>query len=74
MNQGRIWTVVSPSVGLPLIIGGAAVTAIVVHLAILTHTTWFSGYWEGRHAKVSEITSTTAVSALEAPGFTVSIG
>jgi len=71
MNQGRIWTVVPPAVGLPMIIGGAAVTALLVHFALLTHTTWFSGYWEGAHKKVAEASS-TAVSALQtSPSFTV---
>ena len=74
MNQGRIWTVVPPAVGLPLIIGGAAVTALLVHFALLTHTTWFSGYWEGAaKKKVSEISTSTAVSALQAPGFTYTV-
>ncbi|RBP11343.1 light-harvesting protein B-800-850 alpha chain [Roseiarcus fermentans] len=68
MNQGRIWTVVSPSIGLPLIIGGAAITALLVHFAVLSHTTWYPAYWEGHHAKVSEATS-SAVSALEAPAY-----
>ena len=66
MNQGRIWTVVKPTVGLPLLLGSVAVTAILVHFAILSHTTWFGGYWEGKHAKVSEISTTTSVAALPA--------
>jgi light-harvesting protein B-800-850 alpha chain len=54
MNQGRIWTVVSPNVGLPLFLGSVAVTSLIVHYAILSHTTWFSAYWQGGHsAKVS---------------------
>jgi light-harvesting protein B-800-850 alpha chain len=72
MNQGRIWTVVKPTVGLPLLIGSAAVTSLLVHYAILSHTTWYPSYWEGGHHKVSMETSSTAVSALEtAPAFTV---
>jgi light-harvesting protein B-800-850 alpha chain len=47
MNQGRIWTVVKPSVGLPLFLGAVAVTALLVHLAILSNTSWFSAYWNG---------------------------
>ena len=47
MNQGRIWCVVNPSVGLPLFIGGVAVTSLVVHAAIMTHTPWMSSYWTG---------------------------
>jgi light-harvesting protein B-800-850 alpha chain len=45
MNQGRIWTVVKPTVGLPLFLGAVTVIALLVHYAVLTHTTWFSAYW-----------------------------
>lgn len=47
MNQGRIWTVVKPTVGLPLFLGGVAVIALLVHFSVLSNTTWFSGYWQG---------------------------
>lgn len=47
MNQGRIWTVVNPSVGLPLLLGSVATIAILVHFAVLENTTWFSKYWNG---------------------------
>jgi light-harvesting protein B-800-850 alpha chain len=65
MNQGRIWTVVHPTVGLPLMLGSVAVTSLIVHYAILSHTTWFSAYWQGGHnAKVSM--ETTAPAPLDA--------
>ncbi len=47
MNQGRIWTVVKPTVGLPLFLGSVAVIALLVHFAVLSNTSWFSGYWQG---------------------------
>jgi len=47
MNQGRIWCVVKPTVGLPLFLGGVTVIALLVHLAVLANTTWFSAYWGG---------------------------
>jgi light-harvesting protein B-800-850 alpha chain len=53
MNQGRIWTVVKPTVGLPLFLASVAITSLIVHYAILSHTTWFSAYWQGGHAKTS---------------------
>lgn len=54
MNQGRIWCVVNPTVGLPLLIGSAAATSLIVHACVLTHVTWFSAYWQGgAHQKVS---------------------
>jgi len=53
MNQGRIWTVVKPTVGLPLLLGSVAITSLLVHYAILSHTTWYPAYWQGGHSKVS---------------------
>jgi light-harvesting protein B-800-850 alpha chain len=53
MNQGRIWCVVSPTVGLPLFLGSIAVTALIVHYAVLSHTSWYPAYWGGSKAKVA---------------------
>jgi light-harvesting protein B-800-850 alpha chain len=47
MNQGKIWLVVSPTVGLPLFLVAVVVTALLVHVELLANTTWFSGYWNG---------------------------
>ena len=47
MNNGKIWCVVKPSVGLPLFLGAVAVIAFIVHFAILSNTTWFAAYWGG---------------------------
>lgn len=47
MNQGRIWCVVNPTVGIPLFLGAVAVIAFTVHFAILNNTTWFAAYWQG---------------------------
>ena len=41
MNQGRIWLVVKPTVGLPLLLGTVLIIALLVHAAILTNTSWF---------------------------------
>ena len=53
MNQGRIWCVVNPTVGLPLFIGGVAVTSLVVHASVMTHTNWVSNFWNGGEAKTA---------------------
>jgi light-harvesting protein B-800-850 alpha chain len=52
MNQGRIWTVVSPTVGLPLLLASVTVIAILVHAAVLKNTTWFGKYWNGKAAAI----------------------
>ncbi|MBU3567436.1 light-harvesting protein [Polynucleobacter alcilacus] len=47
MIYGKMWTVVKPTVGIPLMIGAVAVGSFSVHYAILTHTTWVSAFLEG---------------------------
>jgi light-harvesting protein B-800-850 alpha chain len=47
MNQGRIWCVVSPSVGLPLFLGSVAVMSFTVHFAVLNNTTWVKDFFQG---------------------------
>jgi light-harvesting protein B-800-850 alpha chain len=47
MNEGRIWTVVKPNHGVPLFLGGVAVISMLVHFAILNHTTWFAAFMQG---------------------------
>lgn len=47
MNQARIWLVVKPTVGLPLLLGTVLVISLLIHFAVLSHTSWMGGYWEG---------------------------
>lgn len=47
MNQGKIWLVVKPTVGLPLFLGSVALISLLVHFAVLSHTTWVSDFWNG---------------------------
>jgi light-harvesting protein B-800-850 alpha chain len=60
MNQGKIWLVVKPTVGLPLFLGSVAFTALLVHYAVLTHTTWFPAYWNGKAGKAPVATAPMA--------------
>ncbi len=60
MNEGKIWTVVKPSTGVPLFLGTIVVMVFAVHYAILTHTTWFASYWQGS-AKTAVAVSAPAV-------------
>ncbi|NEV78775.1 light-harvesting protein [Rhodopseudomonas sp. BR0C11] len=48
MNQGRIWTVVSPTVGLPLLLGSVAIMAFAVHFAVLENTSWVAAFMNGK--------------------------
>ena len=77
MNQGRIWCVVNPSVGLPLLIGSVAVTSLVVHAAVLTHTPWMSAYWTGASKAKVSMNETASPAALAAattdPSFSITV-
>ena len=62
MIYGKMWTVVKPTVGIPLIIGAVAVGSFSVHYEILTHTTWVSAFLEGG-AKTASAAAPTAPTA-----------
>ncbi len=59
-GEHGIWLVVPPAFGLPLLLGAVAAIALLVHIALVTKTTWFPKYWAGA-AKVATTTSAPAV-------------
>lgn len=78
MNQGRIWCVVSPNVGLPLLLGSVTALSLIVHGAVMSHTSWMSSYWQGgSKAKTAENVKGTAgvamVTPQGAPGYTITV-
>jgi len=64
MNNGRIWCVVNPTVGLPLFLGSVATISLIVHSAVLSHTTWVSDFFSGSHKKVASSASVVDPAAL----------
>ena len=61
MIYGKMWTVVRPTVGIPLFLGAVAVGSFSVHLALLTNTTWVKGFLEGSQSTKSGAASTAPV-------------
>lgn len=47
MNNARMWTVVNPTVGLPLFFVGVAATSLIVHASIMTNSTFMGQFWAG---------------------------
>jgi light-harvesting protein B-800-850 alpha chain len=47
MIYGKMWCVVRPSLGVPLILGAVAVGSFAVHVALLTHTDWVPRFLNG---------------------------
>lgn len=76
MNQGRIWCVVKPTVGLPLLLGSVAVTALIVHYSVLSHASWYGAYLEGgKNKKVAleNSVSPVALTSHAVPGYVISV-
>ncbi len=63
MNQGKIWTVVHPTVGLPLLLGSVTVIALLVHASVLNNTTWMADYWQGAKPRTVAAASSPTVVA-----------
>ncbi len=66
MNEGKIWTVVNPNVGVPLFLGGVATISLLIHFAVLSNTTWMAAFFQGGHRGGVAVTPVTAP-AITAP-------
>jgi light-harvesting protein B-800-850 alpha chain len=76
MNQGRIWCVVNPTVGLPLFLGSVATISLLVHTSVMTNTDWMADYWQGAKPRTADSgAASTAVAAVPQPGagFAISV-
>jgi light-harvesting protein B-800-850 alpha chain len=76
MNNGRMWCVVSPTIGLPIFLGAVALTSMTVHHALLNNTTWFKDFLNGGAPKVAlESTVSPLASAAQVgePAYTVNV-
>lgn len=60
MIYGKLWCVVKPTVGIPLLLGAVAVSSFAVHYALLSHTTWLPKYYEGK-AAVTQVAPAASV-------------
>jgi light-harvesting protein B-800-850 alpha chain len=69
MNQGKIWRVVNPTIGVPLFLGAVAATSLFVHYQLLTKTQWLPAYYQGKApaAKSAEATTDTSTITAQAP-------
>ena len=69
MNQGKIWRVVNPTVGVPLFLGAVALTSLFVHYQLLTRTAWLPAYYQGnaKVVKAAEVAPATTTAQATAP-------
>lgn len=76
MNNGRIWCVVSPTVGLPAFLGSVALISFTVHFAVLNNSTWVGDFFQGKAKKTAaaEIPAGPAVvKAADGTSFVVAV-
>jgi light-harvesting protein B-800-850 alpha chain len=67
MNQAGIWLVVKPTVGLPLLLGSVAITSLIVHAAVLSHSAWYPAYLQGnQHTKTAALSTTAPLASVPA--------
>ncbi len=62
MIYGRLWLVVKPTVGIPLLLGAVAVGSFAVHTALLTNTSWVKKFLNGSAASAVVQTQSTVAS------------
>ena len=62
MIYGRLWLVVNPTVGIPLLLGAVAVGSFAVHTALLTNTSWVKKFLNGSAASAVVQTQSTVAS------------
>jgi light-harvesting protein B-800-850 alpha chain len=69
MNQGKIWRVVNPTIGVPLFLGSVALTSLFVHYQLITHTAWLPAYYQGNQkvVKAAEGPSAAVTTTAQAP-------
>jgi light-harvesting protein B-800-850 alpha chain len=57
-DNAGIWLVVKPTIGLPIFLIAVAVTALIVHWALLVDSGWYAAYHQGHFKKASmEVTA-----------------
>lgn len=68
MIYGKMWTVVSPKVGIPMFLAAVAIGSFSVHLALATNTPWIKSFFNGSGARTAAVAVAAPVAApAEAP-------
>jgi light-harvesting protein B-800-850 alpha chain len=63
MIYGKIWLVVKPTVGVPLLLGSVALTSLFVHYQLINHTTWLPKYYDGAAGRTAAPAAAAAPAA-----------
>ena len=76
MNNGRLWCVVNPTVGIPLFLGAVALTSLTVHHAVMNNTTWVKEFFSGKQmssAAIPQASAPALASATSSSDFSINV-
>ena len=48
MNNAKMWLVVKPSTGVPLLLAGVAIGSLLVHVGVVSSSGWYGDFVNGR--------------------------
>lgn len=70
MNNAKMWLVVKPTVGVPLFLGGVAVTSLAVHVAVIASGvgSWYGPFVTGSAGAEGSAALATEQSVMPASG------
>jgi light-harvesting protein B-800-850 alpha chain len=57
MNNAKMWLVVKPTVGIPMFLTGVALGSFLVHVAVLSNTSWVADFLQGQPLGTGDATS-----------------
>ncbi len=72
MNNARMWTVVNPTVGIPLFFIGVATTSLIVHTSVMKNSAFVAQFFSGQEM-TGEMAAVDADSAIQTASATNSI-
>jgi light-harvesting protein B-800-850 alpha chain len=63
MNNGKMWLVVKPTVGIPVFFAGIVVASLSIHTSILLNTDWFPAFLKGGQKAAAAAAAPAAATA-----------
>jgi light-harvesting protein B-800-850 alpha chain len=69
MNNGKMWLVLKPTVGIPVFFAGMVVASLSIHTSILLNSDWFPAFLKGgqKVAAAAPAAAPAAAAAAAAP-------
>jgi len=66
MNNARMWLVLKPTVGIPVMFAALILASLSIHFSILNNTTWFKAFLQGGAAPAAAAAPMAAESTVVA--------